>query len=42
MSATVDERDAARGAGHDGRAAGVHLHWEIDLNGSPVNPRVYL
>jgi len=28
--------------GETGHATGVHLHWEVDLNGNPVNPRAYI
>lgn len=38
----VDRGDILGGMGRSGNATGVHLHYEVRRNGSPVNPTPYL
>jgi murein DD-endopeptidase MepM/ murein hydrolase activator NlpD len=40
--ARVDKGDVIGYVGATGRANGPHLHWLIDVNGVPVNPRQWV
>ena len=37
--ATVSRGQVVGYAGNTGKSTGVHLHWQVELNGTPVNPR---